>query len=555
MSLKYLRAAAAFFACVVVMGVIVALGSVRPVSAEEALKATRIAVLPWKVNAAEDIGFVSGAMVEMLSSRIGSAGGFEMVRSGAVKGTGDSAAAAIGKSLKLDYVFYGSLTVLGGSVSVDSRLFDVGSGKSRTFYATGVGLDSVVSMADKLSGDVVRALSPSARAVAGATGLAPGSPTPGGVKVVTGVTAGADTVAGVAAGPSPKSNLIIKAEGAKPGFWKSTPVKGSFVASVAADLDRDGVKELFLVAKTGVTVAVIKDAKLKVLKRLRAPSGVQYIGAFAFDSDGDGTQELYVSGVRDLTTYSSVVEFTDARYMATVTGIRWLLRRVNLRGTSKLIGQRFRESDGFYGGLRVLKRAGSKLIDSGPFEVALPKGVDIYHFTYFAEGGFGEGSRAKAGGLRQEGVSQGLYEPEGAGWSEYWKSSERYGGTLNYIESDPPDNEDARFAPVGGAILQADLDSDGRAELIVRRNTSDGIGRHLARPASFKKGSVMAIEWDGEFIAEKWRTREVSGYIADFFIDDLDSDGASEVVMLVVEKSSTLSGRAKSYILSYKLSL
>ncbi len=554
--MKYFRVVAAFFICLVV---IAAPGGVRTAGAEEALKPKRMAVLPWKVNAAEDLDFVSGAMVEMLSSRIGSSGGVEIVRPGPIgSAPDDRVAAEVGKKLKLDYVLYGSLTVLGNSVSVDSRLFDVTSGKSSTFFAEGSGLDSVVSMADKLSGDVVRALSPAPPVARPAASPAPPpAPPAGAVKGVTGVTEGVTAVAvpvTPTAASSPGDPFIIKAEEAKPGFWKSARFDGSFIAIVAADLDRDGVKELFLVGRTGITVAVIKDSRLKIFKKLRAPSGVQYIGASAFDSDGDGVEELYLSGVRGLSAHSTVLEFKDNRYMATVTGIRWLLRTVTLSGRVQLVGQGFRESDGFYGSLRVLKRAGGKLIDSGPFEIKLPRGADLYRFAYFGMGGFGPGGEPGLVVLDERGYLR-VYKKKGAAWTQYWKSPEYYGGTLNYIESDPDGAEDTRFRPVAGAFFPADLDSDGREELIIRRNVPGGIGRHIARPGSFAKGSVMAIEWDGEFITEKWRTKEVSGYIADFFIDDLDSDGTPEVVMLVAEKKSTLSGKIKSYILSYKLSL
>jgi TolB-like protein len=560
--LKYFRVvAAALFVWVVVAGMA---GGVRPAGAAEEggpLKPRRMAVLPWKVNAAEELGFVSDAMVEMLSSRIGSAGSFEMVRSGPLKdGPNDKAAAVVGKKLKLDYVLYGSLTVLGKTVSVDSRLLDVKSGKFSTFYAEGSGLDSVVSIADKLSGDVVTALRPVARAAAAAPGTgatAAAIPPAGGVKVMTGVTDGVGVGAPApvtlpAATPSSGDPFIIKAEEGKPDFWKSARMKGDFVAFVATDLDRDGVKELFLVGRTGMTVAVIKDSKLKILKKLRAPAGVRYIGVLAFDSDRDGVEELYLSGVRGLSAHSSVVEFKDNRYMVTVTGIKWLLRTVTFRGEVQLVGQGFRESDGFYGGLRVLKRAGGKVTDSGPFELKLPRGADLYRFAYFE--GFGPGGEPDLVVLDERGYLR-VYKLKGAAWTQYWKSPEYYGGTLNYIESDEAGSGDTRLAPVAGAFFPADLDSDGRAELIIRRNVPGGIGRHVAKPGSFAKGSVMAIEWDGEFITEKWRTREVAGYIADFFIDDLDSDGTPEVVMLVVEKSSILSGSAKSYILSYELSL
>jgi hypothetical protein len=191
----------------------------------------------------------------------------------------------------------------------------------------------------------------------------------------------------------------------------------------------------------------------------------------------------------------------------------------------------------------------------GPFEITPPRGVDLYRFAAFEFDTSGSGALNlvvldKRGRLR-------VYNkgPRSL-WTKYWKSSDYYGGTLNYIE---PDDDAApagtRAISVAGRFFHVDLDSDGRAELIIKQNIPGGLGRHATTPRSFTKSSVMSVEWDGEFIEENWRTREVTGYIADFFIDDLDSDGSPEVVMLVADGYGALFGGIKSYILSYRLSL
>ncbi len=544
-----------------------------------ALKPRSIAVLPWKVNSTENLGFISDAMVEMLSSRIGSAEGLRVVRPDVVKGalkagvdaSGggggviEGIAARVGRRLKLDYVLYGSLTVLGDSVSMDSKLLDVKKGMVWTFYARGKGLDAVIPMADTLSGDVVTKLAPGAR-VAPVARVAPGAekkgaPLPGTV-VIRGVTGGVTTgvtgpkLAPVGAGGKTLGDgFIIKGGDTKPGFWKSAKLDGLFISFVSADLDHDGEKELFLVGRTRITVAAIRGGRLKVLKVLKAPPGVQYIGVYAMDSDLDEAVEVYVSGVRGNRAYSSMVELGDNGYETTLIGIRWLLRVIEFRGETMLVGQGFRESDGFYGALRVLKKDGLEIKDIGPFEITLPMGVDLYRFAAF------EFNASRSGALDllvidRKGRLKVYNKGAGSAWTQYWKSPDYYGGTLNLIE---PDDETgsagARPVSIAGGFFPVDLDADGRAELIIKRNIPGGLGRYADTPRSFTKSSVRSVEWDGEFISENWRTREVTGYIADFFIDDLDSDGAPEVVMLVAEGSGAFFGGVKSYILSYRLSL
>jgi hypothetical protein len=51
---------------------------------------------------------------------------------------------------------------------------------------------------------------------------------------------------------------------------------------------------------------------------------------------------------------------------------------------------------------------------------------------------------------------------------------------------------------------------------------------------------------------ENWRTKKISGYVADYQFKDIDNDGENEVVLaLVLSVGGTL--RDRSVIVSYKM--
>lgn len=522
----------------------------------------RVGVLPWKVNAASEMGFVRDAMLDMLSTRVGSAelhggGTPRVVRSDLLKETlgkgagnesADAAAARVGKALKLDYVLYGSLTVLGESLSLDAKLLDVGKGKVTPFYSRGKGLDSVLAMSDKLSAEVVASIS----------GVKPGAPASKAVEPAGGVTPA--PVTAPAAG-APEGGFIVKSkkEARKADFIKSKKLDGAFLAAAVADLDRDGTKEIFLLEKSSVVVGLIEDGAFRVLREIKTGTAVINVSITAVDSDGDGSPEVYVSGVSGERASSFAVEHTGGEYRVTITGIDWLLRAVRDGSATTLIGQSFRARDGMYGDIRELRKEGSMLVDVGPYGVELPKTADLYRFALFNFNSR-DLSEIDLVVLDDRGRIRVYREVEGSrggAWDEYWRSDDEYGGTLNVIA--PPGDSVLHEAyepvPVEGSFYYADLDGDGSTELIVKSNVPGGLGRLAERPRSFKKGTVVSVKWDGEFLTELWRTREVQGYIADFFIEDLDGDGAPEMTMVVTEAGGMLSGGPKSYILSFDMSL
>jgi len=204
-------------------------------------KTIRIAVMPWKVNASEDMEFVKNAVVDMLSSRLGSKDSIELVRPEAVKevlgdkkALNESAVIEAGKKLKADFVLSGSLTVIGSAVSMDASLVDVAGGSSTPLYSKAPGLDSVVGLIDKLSEDVLVA-----------TGLKQPVLPPLPKAEAKETLAAKSEAKDVAHRPDAETYIVKPTEEAKkPVLWKSALTEGLFKAAISADLDNDSQMEV-----------------------------------------------------------------------------------------------------------------------------------------------------------------------------------------------------------------------------------------------------------------------------------------------------------------------
>ena len=108
----------------------------------------RIALLPFKINSAQDLSFLKDGIFDMLTSRLSKEGQVEVISREQVEGAVQTEAASgtineavarrIGTRLKADFVLFGSLTVLGENVSIDAKMVDTsGSKPTMTFFDQG----------------------------------------------------------------------------------------------------------------------------------------------------------------------------------------------------------------------------------------------------------------------------------------------------------------------------------------------------------------------------------------------------------------------------------
>jgi TolB-like protein len=510
----------------------------------------KIAVLPWKVNASGDVAYIRAAMPDMLATRLGQ-GRSEIIRPDQAGKAlaekkaelNDAGAFEAGKALKADYVLYGSLTIFGNAVSMDARLININTGDAAPFASKGTGIESIIGLVDKLSADVNSHLNPPPAPVA----VQPGVPAPVAVPMAIPAPAAAGKDGG----------FIIKADKSKeqPVLWKGRDIDGMFVAMTAADLDKDGVKELFLISGNVLAIAKYSAEGMEVIKEIK-DSRSQNIAITSIDSDEDGAIEVYVSRVSGGKPASAMLEYKGGAYSITASNLDWMLRAVSVDGREPvLVGQRLRTIDGFFGDLKKLRKEGDGLKEVSAFEVELPRNVNVFGFEAFNLTG---GATELAALDSRQYLTLYSLKNEGRGWSQSYKSADYYGGTLNLLKLREAGNGSER-APISieGRFFYADMDGDGKKELIIKKNTPGGLGRSADVPASFKTGEIISLSWDavGGTTSENWRTKQVEGYIADFFIDDIDGDGNQEVTMLVVTGTERLFGTLKSYILSHRISL
>lgn len=530
------------------------LSLIVPFRAEGALDEKKIALLPWNVNSAEKMDFVKVAMADMLASRLG--GSLVVIRQDLVKaalagktGMEEGAALEAGKKLNADLVLFGSVTVFGKSVSMDAKLLDVATGRVTPFASEGAGVESIIGLTDRLSTDVLTSLRPKA-----APAMEEKPPL---AKQAAAQEAPVVVAAPPAAGSLPDGFIVKpKAGQERPVSWRSETMEGMFVSMAAADLDGNGEKEIVVVSGTKIIIGAYGEKGFRVIHEMEDKTGAN-ISVAAIDLDRDGAPEVYVSRISGNEAASLVIEHRNGKYEVTASNLGWLMRTVRAGDAAPaLIGQRFRKLDGFYGGVRALARDGGKLVDKGEFGIALPRGADLFRFEavdFRGKGGLDIIALDARGYLN-------VYAAQGeGGWAEEYRSADFFGGTLNYIvrKADRPGAAESDPFPVEGRFFHLDMDNDGRAEIIVKKNTPGGLGRSAARPASFKTGELVSLSWDamGGTVAENWRTRPVEGYISDFLIEDFDGDGAPEAVMLVVTGTGKLFGATKSYILSHRISL
>jgi hypothetical protein len=144
------------------------------------------------------------------------------------------------------------------------------------------------------------------------------------------------------------------------------------------------------------------------------------------------------------------------------------------------------------------------------------------------------------------------------GSSEFiWKSDEQFGGSNTYIEPmnrtgihDQSDDGDMKYY-INLRILTYDTNKDGKREVIVVKNLSSS-SRMFQNLKLFTAAEVYNLEWEGMGLVENWRTKKISGYVADYQFKDIDNDGENEVVLaLVLSVGGAI--RDRSVIVTYSL--
>jgi TolB-like protein len=114
---------------------------------------SKIAIVPFKINATEHFSFLQEGLTDMLTSRLAWQGRMVVIdkhktQEGLKEISGnidEKKARDIGEALGAHYVLFGSLTIIGDNISIDGKLIDIeNQSHPATIYNQSTGIDTVM---------------------------------------------------------------------------------------------------------------------------------------------------------------------------------------------------------------------------------------------------------------------------------------------------------------------------------------------------------------------------------------------------------------------------
>jgi TolB-like protein len=496
-----------------------------------------VAILPFQIHSAEDLGYLKEGIFDIISSRLAASGEIDVIGKSGIERVlidmrpprlTEEVAREAGARLRADYVALGSITKIGDFISLDARLIDINGQKPPSgVFAQTKGLDQLMGKVDEFAREL-------------------------GQKILGKPTATAKTAEPRAKTPlivRPKEGPIIHGkEGV--GFQKSQKLPFEIKGLDIADVDGDGQNEIVLMDNRTLWIYKYVEEKLRLFRKLSGKANQNFLTLDVADVNGNGTAEIFVTSVsgEDLTSF--ILEYEEDRFKRISDRNRWYFRVLDLPGKGPtLLGQKMGSEEAFSGPIYQFSWEGKKFARGKKLEV--PKQTPLFGLAIADITGDGKEE------IIQFDYADRLKVLSTDGNNLLYKTPASYGGTDNSFdrESVPEWDRKDRIAKrfyLRGRILVLDLNGDGRTEVIVNKNHfSTGLRFQRFRP--YEKGQVYNLVWDGMMLAENWRTKEIPGYIADYQVRDFDNDGERELVVAVVSKFELMQRSGDSHILFFEL--
>lgn len=544
-----------------------------------------LAVFPFTVYSADNIDYMRQGVTGMLSSRIASSGKIQVKNreevTEALKGIGAREPSAaevesLGRSLKVDFVVWGSLTKIGASFSIDGKLSDIATGQSAVnIFTQTQSLDEVIprigDFAEKITrhvaGERPVSLTQAEQRPASAV-PSPASPVsqPGAVsasreaEIISAMRSGGKKTTLTATINPDFINVPGSTSLDRRGFWMSQEFPNEFKGMDIGDVTGDGVNEVVMIDGNNIFIYQKKGNEFKQIHHIRGKSHNNYLSVDVADINGNGIKEIIVTSINRNLLNSFVVEFRDGKFTEIASDVRLFLRVIETTpGQPILLGQTMGSDAMFNSPIHEVVWSGGQLRQGKRLKI--PQGLPVYGL---AMDNLGTGGDKII--VLNEFDHLVLYQPTdkpmsriavfGGSRELIYRSEDAYGGSNNYIPPPPnqnPDREQVNNLYLNLRILTYDIEGKGRKAIIIPKNIS-AAGKLFANIKLFTSSELYSLTWDGLGLAENWRTRKINGYVADYQIKDLDNDGKNEIVMIIVRGQGT-GLRGNSVLVSYDLAV
>jgi len=520
----------------------------------------RIAFLPFKANAPQDMSYLTSGIRDMLASRIASEVGLTVIDKGvvdkALAGAGTptqtEAFLKLAKTLQADYLVTGSLTSMGSSLSLDAKVFEVAKGAPRNFYATAKNESEIIQSIDSLAWDISEKIFAHKRpASALVQPQVAGQPTAQAQPQYA--TAHPDRAFAGRNGKGGGSPFIYP-KGITSEFQKTQNMKLSLQFMEMADLDGDGQDEVIFADNDSVQIFKREDNRLSKVGQIRGKVGYRIHAITVADLNKNGKPEIYVSAADSKGPNSFAFEWLGAdkaNYL--FQDAKWYIRAMLVPGEGLVLaGQRAEVDKIVAPGIFRLDVTNAALKAGSRMEV--PDSVNLFEFTIADLDN--DGSREIIAIDQYDRLK--VMRSSG---TVLWKSDDFYGGTTRFIggtegfgagKGSAQEGSNRIYIP--SRIIAYDVNGDGQQDIIINKNLSTS-SRLFENMKNYPSGEIHALTWNGLALSELWRTKKIDGYIVDYLLrPNADKKSAELLVGLVLNSgASDLFADQTSTMLIYQL--
>jgi len=538
-----------------------------------------IAVLPFSVHSAESLDYIKLGIWEMLASRLSADERLavasrdriqDALKNFAGKDLSQADVYELGKTMKTDFVVWGSITKIGSSLSIDGKLVDVAASKSPVgVFVQSQTLDDVIPRISDFAQRINTHITGAAPEPPPAAGTPPETPARVAAPPAAGDAREAAIIAGMRTSKKGTFTAAINPDfinAAQPldrrGFWMSPTSPTEFRGMDIGDVNGDRQNEVVLIDNSNVYIHQKTGAGFKLLQKIPGKRYDRYLGVDIADINRNGVNEIIVTCLRQTRLASFVIEFREGKFASIAEDLPWFLRVVGTTSDSlRLLGQEISPEHPFDTPIHQI------LWENGRYRegqrMKIPQGLSVFGL---ALDDLGLGSDEKIIAIDESDYLC-IYEQTtkpliklavfGGSKERIFKSDEVFGGSnvsidLSSIQPSAYQDEGRERYFINPRILIYDTNGDKKPEIILVKNLSS-TGRTLKNVKLFTSSEVYDLEWDGLGLIENWKTRKISGYVADYQFKDIDNDGQNEIVLALVQSVGATIGQ-RSVVVAYKMS-
>ena len=515
------------------------------------------AVAPFQVNAPAEYEHLQKAIPQMLSSRLHWQDHFQAAKQDAAAKAAPpastDAAGALRSSLGVNYLVWGDVNVIGKASTINAYVIDQ-TGKVWSKAAQASTEDMLVGLqrlADAINKEVfqrpeVGAPQPqqSGQGAAGGRVIKPLNP---------------DMMTNEVDAANVYLNPEIRYEGysGSDSYIRAQALQFPSVGFAVDDVDLDGKNEILVLEEHRLHVYTYQEGKLVQMAEYEFSYMINCL-AVAVAKVDKGLPKLIVAAQDDRGGPSSVVAtYSGGQIHIEADKLRYYLSAAKEPGTLRpmIIGQAAEPSSNKFkpGVFEMILNPDGSIMTANRLD--LPKDATVFSFAYLP------------GGIKDEDHLVVLSPEERLrvytiSGSRLAETEEKYSGSavgfpmtkdIKGLGKDRQFIPDTYYIPL--PMIPADLDGDGRFELIVNRPISTA-AQFFPNYRFFPQGEVHAMFWDGIGLSLSWKTRRIKGSVMGLALADFNNDGVLDLVTCVNTHPGTLGVAArKTVVQAYPLDL